>query len=458
MEGLEEESLLSFGLAIIIDSGRERKLKRKRRESFKSLDTNGVYEGKMFSLLETREMMLKRGNSRREAITGEDGKGLHLIHLLLVSATSLQENKLDTTMENLIELYENVSLNGDSVQRVAAYFADGLVARVLTHRSPFHEMIMKEPTPEDEFLAYIELYKVSPYYQFAHFTANQMIIEAFEREESDNNRALHVVDLDVGYGFQWPSLMQSLSDKATTGNRVSLRVTGFGKTLEELKETKARLIGFAKTFRNLSFEFEGMLISNSRLKSIRKRKKETLVVNMVFYLNSLCTCKRISDLLKSVYMLNPSMVVLIEQEGSRSPRTFLSRFIELLHYYASMFDSLDDFLPLDSLQRLQIEKNHLGKEIKRLMDFDNNEGTSPHLETWKGRMESHGLEGMSLSSKSITQAKLLLKIKAPVQFGGENGGFTAFEREQGNAISLAWQDKCLITASAWQCVGGRRRW
>nr|GEZ20676.1 scarecrow-like protein 21 [Tanacetum cinerariifolium] len=131
--------------------------------------------------------------------------------------------------------------------------------------------------------------------------------------------------------------------------------------------------------------------------------------------------------------------------------------MEFLHYYAAMFDSLDDFLPLDSPQRLQIEKNHLGKEIKRLMDLDNDEANSPkyeRMETWKARMKSHGFEGMSLSSKSIIQAKLLLKIHShycPIQFSGENGGFTAFEREgDGNAISLAWQDKCLITASAWQ--------
>nr|GEW21736.1 protein SCARECROW-like [Tanacetum cinerariifolium] len=165
--------LLSLGLATVIDSSRERKMKRKRRESCKPLDTNRVSEGKMFSLFETREMMLKKENKRREANTlGEDGKGLHLIHLLLVSATSLDENKLDSAVENLI------------------------------------------------------------------------IMEAFEREEKDNNQTLHVVDLDVGYGFQWPSLMQSLSDKATTGNLVSsLRITGFGRTLEELEETEARLVG-----------------------------------------------------------------------------------------------------------------------------------------------------------------------------------------------------------------------
>ncbi|KAI3736797.1 hypothetical protein L2E82_26784 [Cichorium intybus] len=125
-----------------------------------------------------------------------------------------------------------------------------------------------------------------------------------------------------------------------------------------------------------------------------------------------------------------------------------------------MFDSLDDFLPLDSIQRLQIEKNHLGKEIKLLMDFDEEENSPKYesMETWKGRMESHRFSGRNLSSKSIIQAKLLLKNYShycPIQFGGEYGGFTSFEREEPNAISLAWQDKCLITLSVWQCA--RRR-
>ncbi|KAI3513404.1 hypothetical protein L1887_20735 [Cichorium endivia] len=460
MEGLQEEQFLSIGLAIVIDYGRERKMKRKRREGFKSLDLNGVSEGKIFSLLEMRKIMLKKENKTRETNTCKDGKGLSLIHLLLMAATSLEENKLDSAVENLKKLYQNISLNGDSVQRVVAYFADGLAARLLTRRSPFHATIMKEPTLEDEFLAYMELYKVSPYYQFAHFTANQAIMDAFEREQKDNNRSLHVVDLDVAYGFQWSSLMQSLSDKATTGNHVSLRITGFGRSLEELEETKTRLVGFAKTLRNLIFEFQGMLRSKYGLKSVKKRQNETVVVNSVFYLSSLCNFSHISETLKSIHTLNPSLIVLVEQEGSRSPRTFISRFMEFLHYYAAMFDSLDDFLPLDSLQRLQIEKNHLGKEIKLLMDFDE-EANSPKYEsteTWKGRMENHRFSGRNLSSKSIIQAKLLLKNYShycPIQFGGENGGFTSFEREEPNAISLAWQDKCLITVSVWQCAGRR---
>ncbi|XP_059630325.1 GRAS family protein RAM1-like [Cornus florida] len=458
MEGTDEEELLTLRLSVVTDydcNGAKRK--RKRREAaFNLLNKNEGCEGKILSLLQLREQMSKLDH-KRKVVDVVDGKGLHLIHLLLISATSIDENNVDSAVENLSELYQNVSLNGDSVQRVAAYFADGLVARLLTPKSPFHDMVMKAPTPEEEFLGFLEFYRVSPYYQFAHFTANQAILEAFEKEEDSNNWALHVIDFDVSYGFQWPSLIQSLSEKATIGNRISLRITGFGRSLEELQETETRLVSFAKGFRNLVFEFQGLL-TGSKLVNLRKKKNETVAVNLVFYLNTLNSSSKVSDTLKYVHSLDPSIVVFVEQEGSRSPRSFLSRFMESLHYFAAMFDSLDDCLPLDSAERLSIEKNHLGREIKSVMNCDKGDAGCPKyekMETWKGRLESHGFVGVNLSSKCMIQAKLLLKIRShycPVQVDGEIGGFRVFERDEGRAISLGWQDRCLITASSWHCV------
>ncbi|KAJ4826183.1 hypothetical protein Tsubulata_034280 [Turnera subulata] len=457
----DQEELLNLSLAIVSDSSYEDgERKKKRRVVFEPLDSSyssegSCDEGKIFRLLQMREQMLKLEHKRKGVV--EDGKGLHLIHLLLITATSVDENNVGSALENLTELYQSVSLTGDSVQRVVAYFADGLAARLLTRKSPFYDMIMKGPTTDEEFLSFTDLYRVSPYYQFAHFTANQAILEAFEKEEENNNNALHVIDFDVSYGFQWPSLIQSLSEKATSGNRISLRITGFGRSLEELQETESRLVSFAKGFRNLVFEFQG-LHRGSKLINLRKKKNETVAVNLVFHLNTLNDSFKISEALKSVHSLNPSVVVLVEQEGSRSPRSFLSRFMESLHYFAAMFDSLDDCLPLDSSERLSIEKNHLGKEIKSMLNYDKEDVNCPRydkMETWKGRMESHGFAGVKLSSKSLIQAKLLLKIRThhcPLQFDGESGGFKAFERDDGRAISLGWQDRYLITASAWRCV------
>ncbi|KAG6432682.1 hypothetical protein SASPL_104266 [Salvia splendens] len=240
------------------------------------------------------------------------------------------------------------------------YFADTLLAHLLTRKSPFYDAIMKGPSPEMEFSAFISLYKVSPFYQFAHFTANQAIIEAFKREGS---RALHVLDFDVSYGFQWPSLMQSLSENATPTNKISLKITAFGGNVEVIQETESGLVSFAKGFPNLIFEFHGLVRGSKNVK-MEKRKDETVAINLVFHLTSLKTLSKISETLSFVYSLKSSIVILVEQEGTSSSNKFLPRFMESLHQFAAIFDSLDDCLPLESDERLSIERNHLGKEIR----------------------------------------------------------------------------------------------
>ncbi|GLT75718.1 hypothetical protein SLA2020_474180 [Shorea laevis] len=435
----DEEELLNLSLAIVTsessgDHGRTMKRKRGDALSPKLRSYEGCEE-KIFRLLQMREQMLKldRKSTRSSQLPDQDhGNGLHLIHLLLITATAVDQNKVGSALENLTELYRSVSPTGGSLQRVVAYFADGLAARFLTRKSPFYNMIMKEPTDEEEFLAFTDLYRVSPYYQFAHFTANQCILEAFEKEEDKNNRTLHVVDFDVSYGLQWPSLIQSISEKASTGNRISLKITGFGTTSEQLQETEDRLASFSKGFRNLNFKFQGLLRGGCYdFRNLRKKKNETLAVNLVFYsLNN--------ETLKSVHSLNPSIVILVEQEGSKSPRSFLSRFMESLHCFAALFDSLDDCLPLESAERLSIEKNHLGKEIKACLTTIQIHAGRRRMRGWtRGR---RGWRGM------------VLWVEA--ESGGGGGGFRVSERD-GGGISLGWQDRCLLTASAWHCVYDR---
>ncbi|KAG5062432.1 hypothetical protein AAZX31_02G070900 [Glycine max] len=476
MEDSEEEELLNLTLSV--DAGRERRIKKGRTRDNNNntnsviipMKSNDGYEGKIFRLLQMRELMLRQDHRRKgvllEDVNNNNNNGLPLIHLLLSTATAVDDDQRNycAALENLIDLYQTVSLTGDSVQRVVAYFADGLAARLLTKKSPFYDMLMEEPTSEEEFLAFTDLYRVSPYYQFAHFTANQAILEAYEEEEERNNKALHVIDFDISYGFQWPSLIQSLSQKATSGKRIFLRITGFGNNLKELQETEARLVSFSKGFGNhLVFEFQGILRGSSRAFNLRKRKNEIVAVNLVSYLNTLSSFMKVSHTLGFVHSLSPSIVVLVKQEGScRSLKTFLSRFTESLHYFAAMFDSLDDCLPLESTERLRIEKQLLGKEIKSMLNYDMDDGVEYYcpkyerMETWKGRMENHGFVGRKISSKCVIQAKLLLKMRThyyPLQFEEEGGGgFRVSERDEGRVISLGWQNRFLLTVSAWQPV------
>ncbi|KAI4352847.1 hypothetical protein L6164_007059 [Bauhinia variegata] len=133
MEDSEEEEFLNLSLSVA--SNREKKKKGKiiMRDHASMSPMMNSYEGKIFRLLQMREQMLRQELQRRKGVV-EDGNGLPLIHLLLTTATAVDENNLGSALENLTELYKTVSLTGDSVQRVVAYFADGLAARLLTRQ------------------------------------------------------------------------------------------------------------------------------------------------------------------------------------------------------------------------------------------------------------------------------------------------------------------------------------
>lgn len=429
---------------------------------------DGGDRGRVMRLLQARDRMVKVefDDDPRVAPDG-GGAGLQLMHLLLSAVAAGEVGDVHAAAAALQEVYRQASFRGgDPSQRVAAYFADALASRLLL--SP----VASPPTTRaEQLLASTMFYQASPFYQFAHFTANQAIVEAFE---AAGRRRLHVIDFDVSYGFQWPSLIQSLSDDATSSSHdgdcdeaaVSLRITGFGTNADELRETEARLTRFASGCPNIRFEFEGILNRPcSRHGRIKIDDDATVVVNLMFPAaaqNATTNYREACATLAYIHSLNPSLVFLIEKhEGGGSDLTrgenatgrsvsFLPRFAANLRYFAAVFDSLHECLPADSAERLAIERNHLGREITNAMaSLDHRHDHTASETSWKEMTESAGFEGVRLSSRTVSQAKLLLKMKS-----GSGGGFRVIEADDGRAMSLGWRDMALITARGWR--PGRR--
>ncbi|KAJ1271046.1 hypothetical protein BS78_06G099100 [Paspalum vaginatum] len=470
--------------------------KRKVRDSVIVVD-DGVGDGGVDSsrvvtrLVQARERMVARLDEDVDdpwVVAAPDdggaaGRGLRLMHLLLSSVAAGESGDARAAAAALHEVYRRASFRGaDPARRVAAYFADALATR-LVRRPPASAA---PPTRTERFLAYTMFYQASPLYQFAHFTANQAIVEAFE---GGGRRRLHVVDFDVSHGFQWPSLIQSLSDAAAASTsrsshdgdgdeQVSLRITGFGASADELRQTEARLARFASGCPNLRFEFEGIVDGRPNSggrheECIRIDDGATVVVNLVFPAarNSRASTRESCRALARIRSLNPALVFLVEKDGGsggnagtsrgRSPG-LLPQFTASLRYFAALFDSLHECLPADSAERLAIERNHLGTEISAAMAclLDSNRGGAGHVPepcssssssatwSWKEMMESAGFEAAKLSSRTVSQAKLLLKMKSG---GGCGGGFRVVEGDGGRAMSLGWRDSTLmITATGWR--------
>ncbi|KAF0893808.1 hypothetical protein E2562_029694 [Oryza meyeriana var. granulata] len=386
-------------------------------------------------VLQARDRTVKQakafdhGDDGGMAVSSSDGSGggMELMHLLMSAVAAGEVSDVRGAAAALQEVYRRASCRGgDPGQRVAAYYADALASRLAGHRSsPVRSPAPPVATPAERFLAYTMFYQASPFYQFAHFTANQAIVEAFE---AGSRRRLHVVDFDVSYGFQWPSLIQSLSDTAApTGSSshdddsgcddglASLRITGFGASADELRETEARLARFAAGCPNLRFEFEGIVSGlNSRHGRVRIDDDETVVVNLVFpAAQNATTSSReacASTTVAHILSLNPAMVFLIEKHdggggdnATGRSASLLPRFAASLRHFAAVFDSLHECLPADSAERLAIERNHLGREISDAvasLDHQRHGGGGDHAASWKAVMEGAGFEGVKLSSRT----------------------------------------------------------
>ncbi|KAL8091821.1 hypothetical protein AgCh_034181 [Apium graveolens] len=373
----------------------------------------------------------------------EQESGLQLVHLLLACAEATAKEDYMLAGRYVHHLNRVVTPLGDSMQRVASCFTEALSARLnatLTTKPPSSNSKPFTPFPPDsiEILKiYQILYQACPYIKFAHFTANQAIFEAFEAEQR-----VHVIDLDILQGYQWPAFMQALA--ARPGGPPFLRITGVGTSPEAVMETGRCLSELAHSLR-VPFEFHpvGEQLEDLKPHMFNRRVGEALAVNSVNRLQRV-PGNSLGNLLAMIRDQAPNIVTIVEQEASHNGPYFLGRFLEALHYYSAIFDSLDATFPLDSAHRVKVEQCIFAPEIQNIVACEGVERVMRHekLEKWRKIMESKGFKGVPLSGNAVTQSNILLGL-----YSCDGYRLT----EDNGCLLLGWQDRAILAASAWRC-------
>ncbi|KAG6396738.1 hypothetical protein SASPL_142895 [Salvia splendens] len=371
--------------------------------------------------------------------------GIRLVHTLMACAEAVhQENfKLAEALVKNIGFLA-VSQAG-AMRKVATYFAEALARRIYKlypanqQDSAFNDMLQ------------MHFYETCPYLKFAHFTANQAILEAFAGKSR-----VHVIDFSMKQGMQWPALLQALALRP--GGPPSFRLTGIGPPshdeTDHLKEVGWKLAQLAESI-NVEFEYRGFVASsladlNAAMLEIREG--ETVAVNSIFELHQLLARPgAIEKVLQVVSELKPEILTVVEQEAKHNGSAFLDRFTESLHYYSTLFDSLESCgggggggEEAVSVQDKVMSEVYLGRQICNVVACEGVDRVERHetMEQWKTRFGSAGFEPVHLGSNAYKQASMLLALFA----GGD--GYRVDENN--GCLMLGWHTRPLIATSAWK--------
>lgn len=173
------------------------------------------------------------------------------------------------------------------------------------------------------------------------------------------------------------------------------------------------------------------------------REGEALFVNSIMHLHKFVKESRgsLKAILQAIKKLNPTLLTVVEQDANHNGPFFLGRFLESLHYYSAIFDSLEASLPRNSQQRMKIEKLHFAEEIRNIVAYEGSDRVERHerADQWRRQLGRAGFQVVGL--KCLSQARMMLSV-----YGCDGYTLTS---EKG-CLLLGWKGRPILLASSWQ--------
>lgn len=248
-------------------------------------------------------------------------------------------------------------------------------------------------------------------------------------------------------GLQWPALFHILATRME--GPPHLRMTGVGTSSEILMETGKQLSNFAKRL-GLSFEFHPIVrkVGDIDASMVQVRRGETLAVHWLQHSLYDATGPDWKTM-RLIEELAPRIVTLVEQDMSHSG-SFLDRFVGSLHYYSTMFDSLESYLPGDNPGRHNVEHCLFYREINNILAIGGPARSGEDkFRQWRSELGGrNGFMQVGMSANSMAQAQLILNMFPPTH------GYSLVQGD--GTIRLGWKDTSLYVASAWTCSHASR--
>ncbi|XP_020258391.1 DELLA protein RGL1-like [Asparagus officinalis] len=375
-------------------------------------------------------------------------EGLELVHLLLACAEAVACR--DTTLAASIfsQIWPLADQNGDSLKRVCFHFAVGLKSRLSLLQTvgvsgSLNTASTNKDNPivtkEEKMEAFHHLYETTPYISFAFMAANDSICQAAKGKDY-----LHIVDLGMSHAIQWHNLIQMLASHSEGPPRI--RITGITSSDSRISDLESNMKILLKNANTIGVHIEFRIMNESSLltaENLDIRQGETLVFNSIMHLHRYVKETRgsLKAVLVAIKKLKPELFTIVEQDANHNGPFFLARFLESLHYYSAVFDSLEASLTRSSLRRMKIENSYFADAIRNIIACEGGERVERHerADQWRRQLGRAGFQGVGI--ESVSQVKMLVSAY-------NCDGYTTGSEK--GCLLLGWKGRPIMWASAWK--------
>lgn len=378
-----------------------------------------------------------------------EGQAVDLRTQLIQCAEAVASFELKSANELLRRIRQHASPFGDSVQRLAHYFANGLEARLAgTGSESYKDFAGKKFSSYDILRGYKSYVQAVPFQRTTMFLTNQTIVKLAEKATR-----VHIIDFGIFFGFQWPCLVQNLS-RRPQGSPI-LKITGVDhpqsgfRPAQKVEETGRRLAGYCERF-GVPFEFHPIAQRWHTLKPEHfKIESNELVVVTCFYQSGKLPDETVDvnsprdHVLRLIRGLNPDLFIHGVINGTFNAPFFVTRFKEALYHYSSLFDVFDATIDRESHERLLTENYLYGKDALNIVACEGNERIErpETYKQWQVRKLRAGFKQVPLDQDIVNGARAMVKANYNKDFMVE---------QDRNWMVQGWKGRILSAISCWK--------
>ncbi|KAL8230258.1 hypothetical protein R6Q57_000036 [Mikania cordata] len=405
----------------------------------------------------------KRGQGKSTKDAGCNKTGRWAEQLLNPCAAAITAGNVPRVRHLLVVLRELASPTGDANYRLAAYGLQALTHNLSTSKPhPVRSAELAEVVPtavnfstvKPKFFqrSLINFNDINPWFTIPNHIANNSILQVFSEHERGSSPNLHILDIGVSHGVQWPTLLEALS-RRSSGPPPMVRLTVVAPTLETPQipfATSPPGYNFISNILRLANEYKINLhinrldncpLQNLNSQIIKSTPEEILIVCAQFRLHNLnhSNPDDRTEFLKVMRSLEPKGVILNDNNidcSCDSCSNFETGF-------ARRVDNLWCFLDSTSVafkgREMEDRKMMEGEASKGLINMCN---MNERKEKWAERMIGVGFAGDVFREDVMDGARALLRKY--------DSNWELRVEERDGCVGLWWKGQPVSFCSLWK--------